>query len=39
LSKEVLLDDLSLDETFLKLYDTSLQLWLEFFKEIKWLEE
>lgn len=38
-SKEVLLDDLSLDETFLKLYETSLDLWIEFFKEVKWLEE
>jgi folate-dependent phosphoribosylglycinamide formyltransferase PurN len=39
LSEEVLLDDLSLDETFLILYQTSLNLWIEFFKEVKWLDE
>ena len=39
LSEEVLLDDLSLDETFLILYQTSLNLWIEFFKEVEWLDE
>ena len=39
LSEEVLLDDLSLDETFLILYETSLNLWIEFFKEVEWLDE
>ena len=39
LSEEVLLDNLSLDETFLILYQTSLNLWIEFFKEVEWLDE